>query len=367
MAYDLNQLQALVANPSESLAVELKGWLDPKNPHHIAKIAKTLLALRNRNGGFLILGIDGTSLTVDKINPKPPDLRLAYHTDTIQLMVSRYASDIFAIEVHFIDHQAETYPVVCVPASVKTIVAAKEALMDGEKTLIKLHQVYVRTLSANGTVSTSEARYNDWSSLSETCMDNREADFARFLRRHFGDRDVAGALHALGASQVDRLARLQQGSVRRFNTVVDRATQHVPDVGYWDVAAIIDGKVPEHRCNRDFLNLINRANPGITGWPLWLDGHSIRWTRGHESPVDNFWENALVQPPSDEEGGFARHIDFWRVSPVGEMYALRCIEDDLLPSTRGIKPLVALDFNIVTWRTTEALLVPLEHIKVLCT
>ncbi len=30
MAYDLNLLQALVANPSETLSVEIKGWLDLK-------------------------------------------------------------------------------------------------------------------------------------------------------------------------------------------------------------------------------------------------------------------------------------------------------------------------------------------------
>ena len=363
MAYDLNQLQALVGSPSESLSVELKGWLDPKSPQHIAKIAKALLALRNRNGGFLIMGIDGKSLTIDTINPKPVDARLNYHTDAIQAIVSRYASELFAIEVHFIEHGGVTYPVVCVPAGVKTVVAAKQKLVDGEETLIKQHQIYVRTLNASGIASTSEALHNDWPSILEICMDNREADVARFLRRHFGDRDVRGALQALGAPQVDRLLRLQQASLQRFNTVVNREEQQVPNVGYWEVAAIIDGKVPEHRCNRDFLNLIIRANPRITGWPLWIDGQSMKHARGNESPVNNFWENALVMPSSEDENSFARHIDFWRMSPAGEMYALRFLEDDLLPPKREIKPLVVLDFAIVIWRTTEALLVPLAFAK----
>ncbi len=31
----------------------------------------------------------------------------------------------------------------------------------------------------------------------EICKDNREADVARFLRRHFGDRNVPAAITAL--------------------------------------------------------------------------------------------------------------------------------------------------------------------------
>jgi hypothetical protein len=364
MAYDLNQLQALIRNPSESLSVELKGWLDPNKPKDLAKIAKALLALRNLNGGSLIIGIDGTSLSLDTTNSKPNDIRSVYHTDIIQAIASRYASEIFAIEVHFIEHGGEIYPVICVPSGIKTVVAAKKNLMDEDKLLIKQHQIYVRTLNANGIASTSEARHNDWPSILEICMDNRETDVARFLRRHFGDRDVPGALHALGTPQADRLFRLQQSSLERFNTVVNREEQQVPNVGYWEVAAIIDGIVPEHRCNRDFLNLIIRANPRITGWPLWIDGQRMRHARGHESPIHNFWECALVMPPlGDNENSFARNIDFWRISPTGEMYALRMLEDDLLPPNRGIEPLVVLDFAIVVWRTTEALLVPLAFAK----
>ncbi|MCE0497329.1 MAG: ATP-binding protein [Methylacidiphilales bacterium] len=365
MAHDLNQLQALVTNPSESLSVELKGWLNPKTAQHEAKIAKALLALRNQNGGTLILGIDGNTLSVDATNPKPADVRLTYHADEIQMIVSRYASDIFPVEVHFIEHQGETYPVICVPAGVKTIVAAKQSLLDGGKLLVKEHQVYVRTLNSNGTVSTSEARHDDWEGILEICMDNREADVARFLRRYFGDRDVKSALQALGTSLEDRLFKLQQGSFQRFNAIVNHAEQQIPtNAGWWDVAAIIEGKVPERRCNSEFRNLIIRNNPRYTGWPLWVDGQGIKYARGQESPVDNFWECALVKPPVEGMGNLAiRNIDFWRISPIGEMYVLRFLEDDLLPVERGVPPLTVLDFAIVTWRTTEALLVPLAFAK----
>jgi hypothetical protein len=61
---DLSQqrIDALLAAPSESLNVEIKRWIDPASPEGAAKIAKATLALRNRNGGYLIVGLDDTTL-----------------------------------------------------------------------------------------------------------------------------------------------------------------------------------------------------------------------------------------------------------------------------------------------------------------
>jgi Putative DNA-binding domain len=172
MAYDLNLLQALVANPSETLSVEIKGWLDLKLSKHVAKVAKALLALRNYGGGHLIFGIDGDSLAPDQRNQKPAHVREYYHTDKIQAIVGRYAAESFPIEVHFVESGGEIFPVVCVPPGIKTVVAAKDNLNDdaGEP-LIKKHQVYTRTLGANNTASTSAAQCGDWAAIMETCMD----------------------------------------------------------------------------------------------------------------------------------------------------------------------------------------------------
>ncbi len=110
MAYDLTFLQALVDHPSESLPVEIKGWLDLKNPQHEAKIAKACMALRNFNGGQLILGIDDRTLKLDVANKKPADVHVAYKSDDIQLIISRYASDPFAVEVKFIENNRRDLP-----------------------------------------------------------------------------------------------------------------------------------------------------------------------------------------------------------------------------------------------------------------
>jgi predicted HTH transcriptional regulator len=46
---------------SETLETELKGWLNLSEPREAALFAKACLALRNNDGGRIILGIDNSS------------------------------------------------------------------------------------------------------------------------------------------------------------------------------------------------------------------------------------------------------------------------------------------------------------------
>ena len=55
---DQRRIDELVARPSESSNLEIKRWIDPNQPEGIAKIARAALGLRNKNGGFLVIGFD---------------------------------------------------------------------------------------------------------------------------------------------------------------------------------------------------------------------------------------------------------------------------------------------------------------------
>jgi hypothetical protein len=55
-ADDKRLLARLVQFPGETLRVELKAWLDPNQPADAALIVQACLALRNRNGGHLLIG-----------------------------------------------------------------------------------------------------------------------------------------------------------------------------------------------------------------------------------------------------------------------------------------------------------------------
>ncbi len=80
------RIGGLVANPSESLNVEIKRWIDPTAPEGIAKIARAAIALRNRNGGYLVIGFDDGTLQPDP--NRPADVRATFHVDVVQGIVS---------------------------------------------------------------------------------------------------------------------------------------------------------------------------------------------------------------------------------------------------------------------------------------
>jgi predicted HTH transcriptional regulator len=88
MKIDQDEIRELISSLSEGLNVEVKRWLDPSQPAGAAKIVKAALALRNRNGGYLVIGFDDKTLTPD-IGSEPADVHAAFHLDTIQAIVSR--------------------------------------------------------------------------------------------------------------------------------------------------------------------------------------------------------------------------------------------------------------------------------------
>jgi hypothetical protein len=67
MKIEQSVIEALVATPSENLSVEVKQWIDPTSNHGVAKIAKGLLALRNQDGGFFVVGFDDKTLQPDPL------------------------------------------------------------------------------------------------------------------------------------------------------------------------------------------------------------------------------------------------------------------------------------------------------------
>lgn len=150
MEIEQSVIDALIASPAEALNVEVKRWIDPSTNAGIEKIAKATLALRNRNGGYLVIGFDDNTLLPDTGN-EPANIRATFHTDDIQAIVSRYSSELFEIGVAYSQRNGIDHPVIVVPPGVRTPVAAKRDLIDGTRTLIRNGAVYFRTLAANGT------------------------------------------------------------------------------------------------------------------------------------------------------------------------------------------------------------------------
>ena len=282
-----DEINNLVERPSEGLSTEIKGWIDPSSQDGIGKIVKATFALRNRNGGFLLIGFDNGTLLPDEINPAPPDARRTFHADVIQGIVSKYASEVFEISVGFGIRDAKEYPVIKVQGGVCSPVAVCRDLSNGSGGhLMRVGDVFFRTLNSNGTASSAKAMPKDWPEIVGICFDNREADIGRFLRRHLSGKDFASIVEVLTGLRVPSAppaptlceraqATLADGERRFQAALLDRSlskeNQPELDRGMWQVALVVDPQKAQALADKNFLNVALGSNPQLTGWPIWLE------------------------------------------------------------------------------------------------
>lgn len=352
MDFSPDNLKSLVLNPAESLDVELKPWLNLDRPEHKAKVVKGCLALRNNNGGCLVIGFHNDGRPDSNV---PSDVRVTYHVDLLQELVARYSFTLFEIKVEFVERDGVEYPIICVPGGMETPVAAKSQLIDdGGKCLIHNDDVYVRSLQANNRVSSTRARAADWERIVRLCFDNREADIGAFVRRHLMNaaniEQLASLFHPpqLLPSPIDRAREFLEIGKQRFDAV--QATRERPQwtAGTRQVAAVIDGDVPLFAADEGFLNRLLLTMPRYTGWPPWVDCRN-----GPEDirpyVYDGGWEAYIATAVMGES------LDFWRIEPSGRFYHLRTFEDDTPSDGQKPKPETVLDYYLQVSRTAETI------------
>jgi hypothetical protein len=320
---DQSVIRELVRNPSEGLNVEIKRWIDPTKPAGIEKIVKGALALHNRNGGFLLVGFDDTTLAPDDGN-EPQNAKELFHADVIQGIISKYASDPFEVEIAWGERDGRLYPIIVVPAGVKVTVAAKRDLKDGSRTVVRVGAVYFRSLASNGTPSTTEARPSDWADIGEICFDNREADVGRFIRRHLPGLDISSLMKFLAPpvspapTLCDRAQKLIDSGEARFQEAIEARKlsadeEQMFSYGFWSIGFVVDppqtGAVPD----QEFISKLGSGNPKYTGWPVWRDTRRNSNAENRPKVVNNAFEYLIVSISP----GFSNHIDFARLDPKG--------------------------------------------------
>ena len=314
----------------------------------------------------------------------PKDVRAAFHVDDVQGIISKFASKLFEIRVVFVERDSQTFPVIVVPEGVKVPVAAKADIEHPVGTRIIRHgDVYFRTLSANGTPSSAVAKPADWDEITEICLENREADIGRFLRRHLAGSDavvLASALREIlgaqqvGDAQMSPTTTASAGSAceRAFSMLAEgerRAEQAIGDrqfseqeakilaYGRWHAAMLFSPAHDHVLPDQTFLNTISSSNPRYTGWPAWLDSRGFSDPRSRPYVSDGAWEALIISTAEH-----LRRLSFSRVSPRGEFYMMRSYQDD---ASDKIGPGTMLDPILVTLRVAETLAVGLSFAKAL--
>lgn len=355
LATQVDRFDDLLADPRESLGVEIKQWLDPQEDEGKAKIAKACIALRNNDGGVLIIGIQDDGHAA--LRGRPPDVRRVFRQDTIQDIVTKYASEPFEVTVCFRSKDGEEYPVIHIPPGVRTPVACR-ADLPGDGRLLKSDTVYVRTLQANHRVSSSAALWKDWEPLIKHCFDNREADIGAFFRRHLSGLDLRGILDAMTneagrrrkLTGAERAVGFLDEAYTRFESAASRRGETLePRLGIREAAIVVDGEIQRAELSEEALYQLDATVPRHTGWHPWV---MLRNPDDAPYVIDDGWE-AYIHATAP--GLFGAHLDFWRIEASGRLYHLRGLEDDLAFTQQAPPPYTSLDFGLEIGRTAEIL------------
>ena len=299
---------------------------------------------------------------------RPAHARAAFHIDPIQEIVTKYASERFEVKVEFGNRDGNEYPVIMIPDGVTAPVANKRDLQDGGGGfLLREGDVYCRTLAANGRPSSSKARPGDWREIVDICFENREADFGRFLRRQLSGAMIEKLALALASARTDAVAAVSlrdrakavQGEGEQKFVQATEARSLAKDerqllsAGAWQVSLVIDPPNAIASADREFLSRVLAANPQLTGWPIWLDSRNFIDELSHPRLVSKAWQALILSSK-----GWSVHADFLRLSPKGEFYLWRALQDDLIPSK--VKPRTVLNPIIAVLRVAESIAVGLN-------
>ncbi len=155
----------------EQLDKELKSWIKLDTKEEKAKLAKHLLAMRNYDGGEVLIGIDDK--TTSPISPPDwlNDIQAYYSQDTIQRIVSNHANPNFEVTVI---HKDSSYVTIRINGGIEAPTYSKIDVKDSnQKSILRKNSLYTRTLNSNGTASSSEANHEDIAKIMERCERNK--------------------------------------------------------------------------------------------------------------------------------------------------------------------------------------------------
>ena len=353
------------------MTVETKTWFDPRTPDGKSKLIKAIFALRNRNGGSLVIGFQDDTLLPD-VYSLSDAAEEVFHLDEIQGAVSKYANQPFEVEVYFPILQGVVHPIIYVPEGVRTPVVVKADLSQdtsSSKNLLTKGDLYFRTLRSNGTPSSAKITPTDYSEMLDICFENREADIGRFLRRHLGGVEREALLDAISPAGLNKTAVLKA----RCDILVKRGdAEFAVEVGSraitqkmltlpehpltMRVALCLSPLVADAVPTQDFLRAFTSGNPSYTGWPMWLDSRNFTDEQSRPKVKHGAWQALILDLESDFP-----HSDFMLLDPRGDFYLRRLMQDDLHRKQGEQKRL--LDVVLMIYRIAEVLAVGVSIAK----
>jgi hypothetical protein len=338
------QLEALVASPREDLGVEIKSWLDLANKNDCATLAKSIIALANHGGGFIILGMRETEAGKFEEAPGRPVALAGFRQDIVAGVAAAYAEPSIQVGVYQVDGGTGVYPVVQVPGGHRTPIQAKKGSPD-QKTLL-VGRVYIRRPKPESAEPSTAA---EWRELIDRCIRAARDDLLDAIRGILEGREK----HSLPPpSEEALLAAWADDGLDRWiaRAPISPTMVKLLPPGFYRVAYKLVGQsipIDAH----ELIEAIKSATTRHTGWPpFWVP------TRGEIKPYvkDGAIECFIAAEDTQRMVDDPAHADFWRVSHTGEAVLIRGFDED--SHSDRAKPGTVLDVTLPVWRIGDCLL-----------
>jgi hypothetical protein len=342
----VEELQSLLATPSESLAVEYKSWLDLSSAPGKAVLAKAAIAIANEGGGIVVLGMREGAGDNGALGSVPRVAPIARYTqDDSNNAIGRFAEPQFHCGLMFANHPATAneHAFIIVPGGMTVPVMSRR----GCEGVIDARRCYVRKPGPR-----SEEPFNteEWRGVMERCLHARRESMLDAIRiivqGHGGGLLVTPAaqeaLSAFCGTARDRWVHL----VGDLPNDDDARMPH----GHYELAFELVGVQPAASLGELLRRMDEARRTRHTGW-----GPFVSLTRQPfaPQPIEGNVEAWLGRPVEDRHLRSPAHCDFWRAHPDGQFFLLRGYDED---SIERVAPGSVTDITLPIWRVGEAML-----------
>ena len=338
-----SDLQPLISEPQEDLAVEYKTWLDFDQQEGKATLAKACIALANHGGGFLVLGFAETADSLSSIS-RPSGIG-EIDQDGINSIIRRFADPDFHCQLHAITHPTTgvDHPVVAVPSDQSVPVISKRTC----EGIIRQHRCYIRK---PGPRSEEPQTAEEWRTLLRRCVQANREDMLSAIRSI-----VLGRAESDSATSDSRekFEEFRSTSFERWTTVTNHLSSDSPERfpnGYYEISIHPIGSTVADTLAVLQERLSQARRIKLTGWTPFLEMGREEW---RPYPINDHVEAWIGRNSDEHLPRLPNLCDYWRASRKGQLYTIRGYTEDSLEDRRSVQPGTVFDVTLPVWRTGE--------------
>lgn len=340
-----SDLQPLISEPREDLAVEYKTWLNLDHEEAKATLAKACIALANHGGGFLVLGFNEQADSLSSIPRPAGDSPITQ--DSMNSIIRRYADPAFHCQLHTITHPTTgvEHLVVAVPSDQSVPIISKRTCQGA----IQQHRCYVRK---PGPRSEEPQTAEEWRTLLRRCVQANREDLLSAIRSIVLGRAETEAATPDSREEFDDF---RTTSLERWRTVTNHLRSDAPERfpnGYYEVAVHPTGSTAADTLSVLQERLSHARRIKLTGWTPFLKMSREEW---RPYPIEDHVE-AWIGRQTDETTPRTPDLsDYWRASRKGQLYTIRGYTEDSITDRRSVQPGTIFDVTLPVWRIGEIL------------